>query len=62
MKNATLNPFWPFDCYEWLASNFSLQYYPWITHEGHENKENGHQPKKLLIVKQILLISMLGNV
>ena len=28
------------------------------SHEGHENKGNDHQPKKLLIVKQILLVSM----
>ena len=30
-------------------------------HEGHEIKENKHQLKKLLIVKQILLVSTLGN-
>ena len=23
---------WPFKPWEWLASNFSLQYHPWITH------------------------------
>ena len=28
----------------------------------HENKGNDHQLKKLLIVKQILLVSTLGNV
>ena len=31
-------------------------------YEGHENKGNGHQLKKLSIVKQILLDSTLGNV
>ena len=31
-------------------------------HEGHENKGNDHQLKKLLIVKQILLLSTSGNV
>ena len=35
---------------------------PLITHQGHENKGNDHQPKKLLIVKQILLISNIENV
>ena len=23
---------WPFDLFEWLTSNFSLQHHPWITH------------------------------
>ena len=27
-----------------------------ITHLGHENKRNDHQLKRLLIIKQILLI------
>ena len=33
-----------------------------MTQEGHKNKGNDHQPKSLLIVKQILLDSTLGNV
>ena len=45
-----------FTLQEWLASNFSLQYRPWIKHEGHENKGNDHQLKKLLIVRQNLLV------
>ena len=47
-----------------LAYDFALQYHPWITwiNEGHTNKWNDHQPKKLLIVKQILLVSTLVNV
>ena len=28
---------------EWLASNFSLQCHPWITHYGHKNEGNDHQ-------------------
>ena len=40
---------------EWLTYNFSLQCYPWTTHYSHENKGNDQQPKKHLIVKQILL-------
>ena len=52
----------PLNPLEWLASNFSLQDYPWITQPGHENKGNDHQLKKLLIVKQILLVSTLRNV
>ena len=33
-----------------------------ITNKGDKNKENDHQLKKLLIVTQILIVSMLGNV
>ena len=40
-----------------IYSNFSLQYHPWIKHEGHENKANYHQVKKLLIFEQILLVN-----
>ena len=35
---------------------------PLITRQGHENKGNDHQLKKLLIVEQVLLVSNLGNV
>ena len=31
---------WPCNPWEWLASNFSFQYHPWIKHLGHENKGN----------------------
>ena len=51
-----------FDHKEWVASNFSIQYPPWITHYGHENKGNDHQLKEFLIVKQILPVSTSGNV
>ena len=47
--------------YKWLGSHFSLQYHPWIKHLGQENIENDHQRKKLLIVKQTVLVSALGN-
>ena len=30
--------------------------------KGQENRENDHQLKQLLIVKQILLVSTLGNI
>ena len=46
-----MNVFWvymPFNFQEWLASNFS--------------NGNDHQLKKLLIVRQILLVSILVNV
>lgn len=33
---------------------------PWIKHWGHKNKENDHQLKKLMTVKQILHVSTLG--
>ena len=38
-----------------------IQYYPWIK-QSYENKGNDHQLKKLLIVIQTLLVSVLGNV
>ena len=41
------------------TSNFSPQYHPWITRSSHENKGNDQQRKKLLISKQILLVSTL---
>ena len=47
---------------ERLASNFSLKYHPWVTHEGDKNKWNDHQLKKLLIVQQILFVRTLGKV
>ena len=47
---------------EWVASNFSIQYPPWVTHYGHENRGNNHQLKEFLIAKQILPVSTLGNV
>ena len=43
---------------EWQASNFSLQYHPWIKHGSHENRLDDHQLKQLLIVHQILLVSL----
>ena len=42
----------------WLASYFSSWYYPRIKCKDHEEKGNNHQPEKLLIVKQILLVSI----
>ena len=45
-----------------LASNFSLQYHPQITHKGHKKKGNDQQRSKVLIVEQILLFSPLGNI
>ena len=53
---------WPFNLWEWPASNFSFQYHPWIKHLGHENKGNDNKLKNLLIVRQILLASTLKNV
>ena len=46
--------------WEWLASYFSFQYHPMShTYKGHENKGSDHLLKKLLIVKQVLLVSAL---
>ena len=55
-KNLTLSP------QEWPASNFSLQYHHWITHQCHENEGNDHQLKKLSIIRQIVLVSTLVTV
>ena len=46
----------------WLASNFSQQYNSYIIQQGHGNKENNNQLYIILIEKQILLVSTLGNV
>ena len=48
--------------WEWPPSNFSSQYHPWINHDDNENKGNDCQFKKLLIVKQILLVITMENV
>ena len=40
-----------------LAPPFSSQYHPWIKYKGHDNSENELQFKRLLIVKQILLVN-----
>ena len=47
---------------DWHLINFSLQYYPWIKDDSHENRGNDHQLRKLLIFQQILLLSIIGNV
>ena len=41
---------------------FPLLYHLWIKNESHENGGGDHQLKQLLIVKQILLVSLIGNV
>ena len=33
-----------------------------VIYLGHKNEENGHQLKKIMIVKQILLVSNIRNV
>ena len=48
-----------FNSLQWLASYFSLWYNPRIKCKDHVEKGNNHQPEKLLIVKQILLVSIL---
>ena len=54
-----INPLTPL---ELPTPNFFLQDHPWIKPQGDKNKGNDHQLKKLLIVKQILLVSTLRNV
>ena len=49
----------PFDSWEWLVSNFSLQYHPWIKHWGHENKGNDQDREKPLIERAVWRICML---
>ena len=49
-----------------MAYNFVLHYYPWIEckwwWKSQGNKGNHPQLKELLIIKQILLVSTIGNV
>ena len=45
-----------------MASYFSLQYYCWIKHKGHENKGNDQPREKLVMVEQILLVRTIRNV
>ena len=45
-----------------LCSNSPLHYYPGIKCKVHEIKRNSHKCERLLIVKQILLVSTKGNV
>ena len=47
--------------WEWLASNFSLQYQSWNKHWGLENKENDHQLLKILLDRQVILLSNIGT-
>ena len=47
---------------EWQASIFSLQYDLWNKHEIRENRGDDHWLKQLLVVQQILLVSLFGNV
>ena len=46
-----------FNPWEWLVTNSSVSITPKQTHWGFRDKGNDHQLKKLLIVKQILLVS-----
>ena len=46
---------------DWRLTS-TLQYHPWITREGHKITRNDHHLKKLLIVKQILLVNTIGNI
>ena len=46
---------------DWRLTS-TLQYHPWITREGHKITRNDHYLKKLLIVKQILLVNTIGNI
>ena len=64
MRGAYKNvyDYWPFNPWEWLSSNFTFQYHPWIEQGGHYNKGKDNQLKNLLTVKQILPASTLGNV
>ena len=54
-----INPLTPQSYLKHLISSYSI--IP-ESHKGCENKGNDHQLKRLLIVKQILLDSTLGNI
>ena len=58
-RELFLNPSYPLRV---TVSDFSFLYHPWSKHYGQENKGIDHLLKFLLIVKQILLVSTLGNV
>ena len=60
-ENTVLSPIKPLTL-QWFDFIFSLQYHPYIKHEGHKNQGNDHQVKKLLIITLILLFSTLENV
>ena len=45
---------------EWLEDQFYLQYFSWSQYSGREKKDDRHL-MTILIVKQILLVSILGN-
>ena len=47
--------------FEKIDADVMLNWYPCITHQGHDSIGTNHQLKKLLIVKHILLVSTLGN-
>ena len=44
----------PCNPYEWLVSNYPLQYHLLIKHLGHTDKRDDHQLKKVLIIKKII--------
>ena len=58
-RELFFNPSYPLRV---TVSDFSFLYHPWSKHYGQENKGTDHLLKFLLIVKQILLVSILGNV
>ena len=45
---------------EWLEDQFYPQYFSWSQYSGREKKDDRHL-MRILIVKQILLVSILGN-
>ena len=51
-----------FNPWEWLVTISPISIIPKQTHCGYKNKGNDHHLKKLLIVKQILLVSTIKNV
>ena len=51
-----------FNPWEWLVTNSSVSIIPKQTHWGYKDKGNDHQLTKLLIVKQILLVSTIKKV
>ena len=58
-RELFLNPSYPLRV---TVSDFSFLYHPWSKHYGQENKGIDHLLKFLSIVRQILLVSILGNV
>ena len=56
LQHSVISQFKPFSPWEWLTSNFSVLYHPWIKHESHENGGDDHQLQLLQEYKLYILM------